>query len=47
MTPHIGFVTQEAYAIFFAQVVECIETFLDGTTPPRCLNPQAAARRAG
>jgi phosphoglycerate dehydrogenase-like enzyme len=42
LTPHIGFVTQESYAIFFRQAVECIEAYLDQRLPPRCLNPEAA-----
>jgi phosphoglycerate dehydrogenase-like enzyme len=45
LTPHIGFVTAEAYAIFFQQAVECIEAYLDGKTPPHCLNPEAASQR--
>ena len=45
LTPHLGYVTQETYAIFFRHVVENISDYLDGRIPPRCLNPEAAARR--
>lgn len=47
LTPHTGYVTQEAYHIFFRQVVENIETYLDGQLPPRALNPEALMRRGG
>ena len=46
LTPHTGYVTQEAYHIFFRQVVENIEGYLDGKLPPRTLNPDAMERRA-
>jgi phosphoglycerate dehydrogenase-like enzyme len=45
LTPHLGYVTQETYRIFFRQVVENIAAYLDGEIPPRCINPEAAARR--
>lgn len=45
LTPHIGYVTREAYDAFFSQVVENIEAFLDGKIPPRALNPEALDRR--
>jgi phosphoglycerate dehydrogenase-like enzyme len=45
LTPHLGYVTQETYRIFFQQVVENIAAYLDGQIPPRCINPEAAARR--
>jgi phosphoglycerate dehydrogenase-like enzyme len=45
LTPHLGYVTQETYRIFFRQVVENIAAYLDGRMPPRCINPEAAARR--
>jgi phosphoglycerate dehydrogenase-like enzyme len=35
LTPHLGFVTAEGYAVFFGQAVEAIVAFLDGKTPPR------------
>jgi phosphoglycerate dehydrogenase-like enzyme len=46
LTPHLGYVTQETYRIFFRQVVENISAYLDGRIPPRCLNPEAAGRRS-
>jgi len=46
LTPHVGYVTEEAYHIFFRQVVENIESYLDGQLPPRALNPEAMKRRA-
>jgi phosphoglycerate dehydrogenase-like enzyme len=46
LTPHIGYVTQEAYHNFFRQVVESIESYLDGKFPTRALNPDALERRA-
>jgi len=46
LTPHIGYVTREAYDAFFSQVVENVETYLDGKVPPRALNPEALERRA-
>jgi phosphoglycerate dehydrogenase-like enzyme len=45
VTPHLGYVTQETYRIFFRQVVECISAHLDGGMPPRCINPEVAVRR--
>ena len=30
LTPHLGYVTRENYGVFFADVVEDIEAFLDG-----------------
>ncbi|MBP1780108.1 MAG: 2-hydroxyacid dehydrogenase [candidate division NC10 bacterium] len=45
LTPHLGYVTQETYRIFFRQVVENVSAYLDGRIPPRCLNPDAAERR--
>jgi phosphoglycerate dehydrogenase-like enzyme len=44
LTPHLGYVTQETYRIFFRQVVENIAAYLDGRIPPRCINPAAARR---
>jgi phosphoglycerate dehydrogenase-like enzyme len=46
LSPHKGYVTQEAYHIFFRQVVESIERYLDGGLPPRALNPEAMRQRA-
>lgn len=47
LSPHKGYVTQEGYHIFFRQVVENIESYLDGNLPPRTLNAEAMANRAG
>jgi len=46
LSPHKGYVTQEGYHIFFRQVVENIESYLDGNLPPRTLNPEAMRQRA-
>jgi len=45
LTPHIGYVTREAYDAFFSQAVENIEAFLDGKVPARSINPEALDRR--
>lgn len=45
VTPHIGYVTREAYDVFFRQVVENVEAFLDGKVPARALNSEAPGRR--
>lgn len=45
LTPHIGYVTHEAYHAFFRQVAENIASYLNGQIPPRTVNPEALARR--
>ena len=45
LSPHMGFVTWEAYHLFFRQAVESIDAYLQGKVPPRALNPQVMARR--
>ncbi len=45
LTPHIGYVTRESYDVFFRQVVENVEAYLEGTVPARALNPEVLARR--
>ena len=45
LSPHMGFVTWEAYHLFFRQAVECIDAYLQGKVPPRALNPEVMARR--
>lgn len=45
LSPHIGYVTREAYHLFFGQAVENIESYLDGELPPRAVNPEALVRR--
>jgi phosphoglycerate dehydrogenase-like enzyme len=39
LTPHLGYVTRENYAVFFADVVEDIEAWLDGPVQRR-LTPE-------
>ena len=39
LSPHLGYVTKENYAVFFADVVEDIEAWLDGH-PERRLTPE-------
>src|SRR4051812_35787225 len=39
LTPHLGYVTRENYEVFFADVVEDIEGWLDGRVPRR-LGPE-------
>jgi phosphoglycerate dehydrogenase-like enzyme len=38
ITPHLGYVTEETYQIFYGQAVEDIKAYLDGT-PLRVLHP--------
>jgi len=38
ITPHLGYVTEETYRIFYGQAVEDIKAYLDGT-PLRVLRP--------
>jgi phosphoglycerate dehydrogenase-like enzyme len=45
LTPHLGYVTAEAYDVFFRQVVENIESYLDGRMPSRALNPEVAPKK--
>jgi phosphoglycerate dehydrogenase-like enzyme len=47
LSPHMGFVTREAYQLFFSQAVEAIDSYLQGKVPARTLNPQAMAQRRG
>ncbi len=42
----MGFVTREAYHLFFSQAVEAIDNYLQGKIPPRALNPEVIAHRA-
>ncbi len=44
LSPHMGFVTREAYDLFFRQVVENISCYLDGKVPTRALNPGVMTR---
>lgn len=45
LSPHMGFVTRDAYHHFFSQAVEAIDNYLQGKVPPRALNPQVIGRR--
>ena len=40
LTPHLGYVTQESYRVFYGDIVEDIRAFSSGE-PVRVLNPQA------
>jgi phosphoglycerate dehydrogenase-like enzyme len=44
VTPHIGYVTENTYKIFFDQTVENIKAFLDGT-PIRVINRHQQERK--
>jgi phosphoglycerate dehydrogenase-like enzyme len=46
LSPHMGYVTHEAYQLFFSQVVEAIESYLEGRVPPRALNGEVMAGAA-
>jgi len=46
LSPHMGFVSRDAYHLFFSQAVEAIDQYLQGKVPQRALNPDAIARRA-
>lgn len=45
LTPHLGYVTEEGYRAFFGQVVENVESWLNGEAPKRALNPEVLAGR--
>jgi phosphoglycerate dehydrogenase-like enzyme len=45
LSPHMGYVTADAYHLFFSQAVENIAVYLEGELPPRTLNPEAVQRR--
>jgi phosphoglycerate dehydrogenase-like enzyme len=40
LSPHIGYVTAEAYDGFFTQAVDNVARYLDGELPLRTLNPE-------
>jgi phosphoglycerate dehydrogenase-like enzyme len=44
LTPHLGYVTRENYGVFFADVVQDIEAWLDGRVERRLTPPPAIAR---
>ena len=43
LTPHLGYVTSESYAVFFREAVEDIQAFLNGS-PVRALNSPPSRR---
>jgi phosphoglycerate dehydrogenase-like enzyme len=45
LTPHMGYVSEESYDRFFAQVVDNIEAYLDGQVPAAAMNPQVMGER--
>jgi phosphoglycerate dehydrogenase-like enzyme len=45
LTPHMGYVSEESYDRFFAQVVDNIEAYLDGQVPAAAVNPQVMGAR--
>jgi phosphoglycerate dehydrogenase-like enzyme len=45
LSPHMGYVTAEAYRLFFGQAVDAIDHYLRGQLPPRALNPEALRHR--
>ena len=47
LTPHLGYVVEEGYRVFYADAIEALLAWLAGT-PLRVLNPAVlAGRRAG
>ena len=44
LTPHLGYVTNETYRVFYGQTLENIQNFLAGT-PQRVLNAEVLATR--
>ena len=44
LSPHIGYVTSEAYDRFFTQAVDNVACYLDGKLPFRTLNPEVMER---
>ncbi len=45
LTPHLGYVTEENYRIFYGESLENIRAYLETGVPTRLLNPDAAGRR--
>lgn len=46
LSPHMGYVTAEAYHLFFTQAVDNVVRYLDGQMPFGALNPEVIARGA-
>jgi phosphoglycerate dehydrogenase-like enzyme len=40
LSPHVGYVTHEAYDLFFSQVVDAIDSYLAGKVPSRAVNAE-------
>jgi phosphoglycerate dehydrogenase-like enzyme len=47
LSPHHGYVTLDAYHLFFTQAVDNLVRYLDGELPTRTLNPQVMERVGG
>ena len=47
LSPHHGYVTSDAYHLFFTQAVDNLVRYLDGELPNRTLNPQVMERAGG
>lgn len=45
LTPHMGYVSEQSYDLFFRQAVENIEAYLDGRIPSGALNPEVLGKR--
>ncbi len=45
LTPHMGYVSEQSYDLFFRQAVDNIEAYLDGRIPPGALNPEVLEKR--
>jgi phosphoglycerate dehydrogenase-like enzyme len=45
LSPHMGYVTADAYRLFVEQAVESIVRYLEGELPPRALNPEVMGSR--
>lgn len=45
LTPHLGYVTEENYRVFYGESLENIRAYLDTGLPTRLLNPEAIGRR--
>jgi phosphoglycerate dehydrogenase-like enzyme len=43
LTPHVGFVTREGYEVFFSRVVDNVETWLAGKSPPGLVKTRDSA----
>ena len=46
LAPHMGYVSEQSYDLFFRQAVDNIEAYLDGQVPPGALNPEVLEKRS-